>query len=106
MMFFANHENRVKLNNGTEYPETHVSAVIWNLKLVQDKYPNSFHELVKKCRNPAYEVREREVLINLNLMNNKGQVQDVTKDIVLSSVQGNDVLQLHSPIAENNFITK
>lgn len=55
-----------------------------------------FSELVEKCRNPRHQIQERfaEELKKLMLLDERGEVHDSLRNIVLCSVEG-EGLEMH-----------
>ncbi len=100
--------NMVKLKNGSEVAEPIVITTMMNLKLLMNKNPIAFYELVEKCRNSEHEMfgNTREVVEGLALMNN-GTCHETTRDIVLSAVHGEDLgMTLGSPVEKREIANK
>lgn len=96
--------NMVKLKNGSEVPESVVATTMMNLECLMSKNPIAFYELVEKCKNPKHEMfgNTKKVAEELALMNS-GSVHDITKNIVLSAVQGEELnMTLNSPVEKNS----
>lgn len=100
-------QNIVTLKNGDTMPLVMVTVVATSLKYLLESYPIVFYELVMSCRNREHQLfgRTGEKLIELALVDwidadGRATVQDITRSIVLSAVEG-DELEMHlvNPLA-------
>jgi hypothetical protein len=94
----------VKLKNDSEAPESAVVTTMRNLDFLMKKNPIAFYELVQKCRNPKHDMLENTnaEVEKLALMQS-GSIHEITKNIILSSVEGEGLgMTLKSPVERNN----
>lgn len=97
----------IKLKNGSEAPEPAVITTMISLESLMDKNPIAFYEFVQKCRDPNHEMwgNTKEAVAKLALINNNS-VHDITKNVVLSAVQGEDLeMALSSPVEKNSGLS-
>jgi hypothetical protein len=83
----------MKLRNGTEENNGLVVVTTLIIKSMLEKeyeYPMAFWELVRKCKDPNYEIFggvNKLAIINLGLMDSGGYIPQSIKNIVLSSIE-------------------
>lgn len=78
----------VKLRNGTEEPGLVVAQTLIILtKLLQDK-PIECFELVMNAKDPNYRMSEPQRFINLDFLDSDGVMHKHTRNILISSFQG------------------
>jgi len=99
----------VQLRNGSTEPANIVEAVSITLKRLYDGGNlgvTAFHDLVMLCRNPNREETNStrmtsDTLKREGFLLEDGTVHDSTRNVVLSSVEGDGLaMQLISPIVE------
>jgi hypothetical protein len=94
--------NNVTLKNGTQAPFSLVTVISISLeRLIKNDFI-CFYELVMKCRDSSHEFfgDTADQLKQYGLANNAGIVHQFTRNIVLSSVEGNGFdMTFSSPLA-------
>ncbi|MDP3730644.1 MAG: hypothetical protein Q8R14_03860 [Candidatus Omnitrophota bacterium] len=96
----------ITLKNGATEIEVAVRVVMMSLDLLIQQKPIVFYELVMKARDPNHKFfgRSEEDLMALSLVERDGELYDITRNIVLSAVEGEDLnMRLVSPIAESRL---
>jgi hypothetical protein len=92
----------VKLKNGAVVPHSAVIATMMALESLIHKEPILFYELVMKARNDDHRFfgNAAESLKQRALLETNGTLHDITRDVVLSAVEGESVrMKLTSPYA-------
>lgn len=81
----------VTLRTGAEVPVPALSITRISLDELMEQDPVALVELVELARNPGYTVFSDNVtkaLSDAGLLNSAGRLDNVTRDIVLASVEG------------------
>jgi hypothetical protein len=80
----------VRLKNGAECFANVVELTLQNLKILYERNHLAFFELVESCRNSSYVVKRefKAELRNGGYLSTQNQPDDVTKNIILSAVEG------------------
>ena len=94
----------VTLKDGYKVPQTVIRSTMMNLEIAQSKSPVALYDLVKKCQNVNYKFAanpfgdSKAILTTYKLIDEKEQVHDITKHIVLSAVEGDGLsMTLRNP---------
>lgn len=89
-----------QLKNGSRHPELEIAQAIDSIDIVKSGPPEDFFELVKLCRFPGYNVPQAclQRLITAGIYY-RGDVREVVKNVILSSVCGRTLadLEVSSP---------
>ena len=98
----------MKLRNGTEENKGLVVGTTLIIKSMLEKeyeYPMTFWELVRKCKDPNYEIFggvNKLAIINTGLMGSDGYIHQSIKNIVLSSIEERvDDTYIVNPVIQN-----
>lgn len=85
-------KHMLKLNNGSQAPAMHVIVMLMTMKQLLTEHPETFYELVQKCRNTNHVMFEgtTETLRRFGIDAN--HIPQVTKNVVLSTVVGDGLL--------------
>ena len=92
----------VTLKDGTVVLSGAVTSTLLQLEKIS-LVPGFLFELVEKCRDGHYQLKGRwlEGLQRANLVLGDGSIQDVTRDIVLNAVEGEELdMRLVNPIMD------
>ncbi len=91
----------VTLKNGSEEAKPAVMVAMASLKMLFDRWPMAFYDLVMKCRDSSYSFfgDNKNILTGLSLLQNDGELHGTIRNIVLSATKGEGLdLTLGSPI--------
>jgi len=91
----------VVLKNGAKVPEAALLSAMINLRALINENPSALKELLQKCRDPKHKMlgNTQETVEKLGLIDESGSVHAITKNVVLSAVQDDDLgMTLNSPI--------
>jgi hypothetical protein len=80
----------VTLKNGTTAPKRTVKMTLSVLEILFEEDQVAVYELWELCKNPSYQCCSDSLkfLYQFSLINECGQVDAVTKDVILSTVHG------------------
>lgn len=92
----------VALRNGAKVPNVAVSATMLALENLLDAHPMYFYELVMVARGEVNRIAgDSDVLVKQGLLTRDGKMHDITRDIILSAVEGEGIsMTLISPYAK------
>lgn len=98
-MSSTEHDQQTTLRTGAVVPSVLIDVIGLTLDDLFSSDPIAFYELVQLCRNPGHEIFfGQKRLTELNLIGVNGQPHDATRDIVLASVEGDELsLRLVDP---------
>ncbi|MFA5143843.1 MAG: hypothetical protein WC522_06740 [Candidatus Omnitrophota bacterium] len=100
----------VILKNGAFAYRDGINAVMVALQHLLESRPELFVELVRKARNPDHKIwggaeNENHLKI-LNMLQSNGQLHDLTRNILLSAIEGEGLnMRLVSPIKFTSTLT-
>mgnify|MGYP001388187536 CR=1 FL=1 len=92
----------VRLNNGTMASRDRALMVFKGLVLLFKKDEILFIELVFYCLDPKPDCfgRQKQTLVDLELADTGGNIDEITRNIVISSVEGKESMTLRMPFRE------
>lgn len=91
------------LKNGARHPQYKILNAVDNIVALRSSDPVVFFELVKKCRFANHELPiNAAILLSKRGLLKNNDVDDVTRDVILSSVTGRLLgeLEVTSPICD------
>jgi len=94
------------LRNGSKAPMSTVITIMVSLESLRDGGPTglmALYELNKRCGNDEYTVDSsaKQELVDLGLMGEDDRIHEITRNIVLSSVEVEGFLmRLNPPVTE------
>lgn len=93
-----------RLKNGAFYPEPLIAEAVEQIESFKSQHPEDFFELVKLCRFSGYEIDAQcRTHIEGAGFFYKGELKDIIRDIILSSVVGRTQkdLEVTSPLRDD-----
>ncbi len=93
-----------RLKNGAFHPEPLIAEAVAQIETFKTQHPEDFFELVKLCRFSGYEIDAhcRTQIEDAGFFY-KGEIKDIIRDIILSSVVGRTPkdLEVTSPLRDD-----